>query len=84
MTMHNILVATDLTDASEMALERTLAFSSGRHVTLLHARDCLIRCDCNCTVRSKHISLTGRCIRREPAPIQLFHCLPQGAHSQRL
>ena len=36
MTMHNILVATDLTDASEMALDRALAFSHGSNVTLLH------------------------------------------------
>ena len=36
MTMHDILVATDLTDASETAQGRTLAFSHGSNVTLLH------------------------------------------------
>ena len=36
MTMHHVLVATDLTDGSEMALERTLAFCRGCNITLLH------------------------------------------------
>jgi nucleotide-binding universal stress UspA family protein len=36
MTLRNILVATDLTVGSELALERTLSFCSGCTVTLLH------------------------------------------------
>lgn len=36
MTVHDVLVATDLTVGSELALERALSFSSGANVTLLH------------------------------------------------
>ena len=36
MALHDLLVATDLTDGSELALERTLAFSSECNITLLH------------------------------------------------
>src|SRR5688572_4195062 len=36
MTLREILVATDLTVGSELALERTLSFCSGCNVTLLH------------------------------------------------
>ena len=36
MTMHDVLVATDLTDGSEMALERALSFCHGSNITLLH------------------------------------------------
>ena len=36
MTMSHVLVATDLTDGSEMALERTLALCHGCNITLLH------------------------------------------------
>lgn len=36
MTLHKVLVATDLTVGSELALERTLNFCSGCNITLLH------------------------------------------------
>jgi nucleotide-binding universal stress UspA family protein len=36
MALDQVLVATDLTDASEMALERTLAFSTACNIILLH------------------------------------------------
>ena len=84
MTVHDVLVATDLTLGSELALERTLSFCSGANIALLHVLraalpDPLRRIQLHSVIEG--ILPIGRCILQGPQAIGFARALPRAIPS---